>query len=538
LLIARVRTVRQARTVLAQPWIAFLQAFAVVFGGVVAVGRVPVAGYAAVWPYPGAYEFGLQVATAGTEAGLESAGPEVLATTRGFAGTLVVLLVFLTGLKEATDGAMNAHTDALLLATGPRTVAIGELCWSVAFAGWQFGGLVVAGAVAFGVGSGSALAAVTLLLAGVALLVTAVPVGYVLALVTVVAFRRTAVLREHRLLVGAPLAVAYFALFVRARESIAALSTLPVGWFADLGLVSVGAGADPVRGLLALSVAPATVAVSAVLAASLGESVWYGDPPRERTVDAGSDRSRRFLTTVASRPVAAVVRTVWTRARREPRVLVFAALPVAVTASAGVELVSLRPAALPAVVAVYGSAAVGMGVTLNPLGNAGRGLTAALTTPDGGRHLVRGYALSAALPGVALVVIASSLAAVAVGVAPAGLTVVVVAAVALTVGGAITSIAVGLALPNHDGLRATGAGGAVRPPRLWATTVFLFVQAALGLPAIVGLGWGQTVAAAADGVSPTAVSLVGVSLTVVAATVVAGAAYRYAVSRVDGYTVE
>lgn len=528
-LIARVSLRRQYRKVLAHPWLAFLQAFTLLFGVVVAVGRLPVPGYAALWPPAGGYVLGRAVA---------SEGPAAADTTvRGFAGVVFVLTLFLTILKETTEGAMDSHVDATLLAAGPRSVAVGGLLWSLLLMGWQFGSLTVAGALAFGLGAGSPAAAALFAVAGLALLATSVPAGFVAALAVRTAFRRVRALREHRLLVGAPLVIGYFLLFARIRDSIDVLAGTPVAWYADVGLLAVSGG-DPLRAAAVLAAAPVVATGMAALSVPLAERLWYEDRPpdpeggRSATVLAGEGGP---VSWIATRPTRAVARTVWLRARRAPRALVFAAFPLALVASAGVEVVARRPAALPVVVAVYGAAAVGMGPTLNPLGAAGGGLSAALTAPDGGRHLVRGYALAAALPGAPLVAAATLVAGLAVGLSPGGALGVALLGGSLAVAAAPVSLGVGVAIPNLEGLRPTGTG--IRPPKLWATTTFLLAMAAVGLPATVGIGWGGAIAAAGGPAGPV-VAGTGAALTLAFAVVAGVVGYRRAMDAIAGYTVD
>jgi ABC-2 type transport system permease protein len=502
---------------------------AVVFGAVVAVGRLPVSGYDGFWDAPGGYVLGTR---------LGAAGPDVVSTLRGFTGVLFVLLVFLTFLKEVTEGAMDANVESVLLAAGTRSVAVGNVLWNLLLAGWQFGALIVAGALAFGVGSGSPTATLGLVVAGGAMLVTAVPLGYLLALVSVLAFRRVPVLRSHRLLLGAPLAVGYFALFLRIRESMSLVGGSPLGWYADAALAFDAPAADPLSGVVVLAAAPLALVGLSAATVRVGGELWYGDA-RESAEDTG-ERIRstpldRILATVATRPTAAVTRTVWRRLRREPRTLLFAALPIALTGGAGVELVGQRPAAAPVVVGIYGAATVGMGATLNPLGSLGAGLSTALTAPRGGRHVVRGYALSAAIPGVPAVSAVSFVVGIVVGLPPSPAVALSVVAGTLTAAASVLSMAVGVALPNMEGLRPTGSG--VRPPRMWATTAFLLVVVLVGTPALVGVGWGVRIAVA-TGTTSSIVAAVGVGVTLALSVLAAVLAYGRSIHAIADYTIE
>ncbi len=513
---------RQVRVTRANPYVAFAYLFSLCFGVLVAVGQAPLPGFAG-WPYPGGYALGRAFA---------AGDPTVLSRVRGFAGILFTLLVLVTVIKEATDGQMATNVEALVLSAGPRAVAFGAVCWSVLQTATQFGPLVLAGALAFGVGAGDPAAAVGLALAGGLLVVAAVPLGYVFAAAVKLAFQRVAVVREHRLVVGAPLAVAYFGLFARARASMALLSASPAGWFGDLGLVAAGgAAALPAAGAVALA-GVGSVGGTAV-SVSLATRLWLGDEvraPESGDDTAASAVSGPLLGRLVGRPAAAVTRSVWTRVVREPRSLLFVAMSAGLAGAVGVELAAQTPTALPVVVAVYGGTTAGMGATLNPLGAAGVGLPAALTTPTGGRGLVRGYALSTMLPGVPVVAFLSAFAAVLLGLPP-----VLVVALAVTGGllvGTATalSLVVGLALPNVEGLGPEGSG--LRPPRLVATTALVLAMATLGGPAFVGLGVGP-------GGGPTLPSALGGVATTAVVGVLAGAvAYRRAVRRVGTYRLD
>ncbi len=520
-LVARTNLRRQYRTARAHPWFAFAYLFSLAFGLFVAVGRAPVPGFAG-WPYPGGYELGQRFA-AGDAA--------VVGRVRGFGGVLFVLLALVTVLKEATDSAMDTHVDTLVLAAGARSVAVGGVLWSLLLTGSQFGVIVLAGGAAFGVGAGSAPVGLGLALAGVCLLVAAVPVGFVTAIGVRLAFQRVPLLREHRLLVGTPLALVYFGLFARARASMALLSDSPLGRFADPGFALVGA-VPPDRAAVALGLAAVSAVGGTALAVPLSARLWLGDDPREvseSTTETDRTTGERRLDRLVGRPVAAVTRSVWLRVRREPRSLLFAAMSAALAGTVAIELAGRAPAALPAVVAVYGGATVGMGATLNPLGAAGVGLPAVLTSADGGRSLVQGYALSAALPGAPLVAGATLVAGLAIGLP----TVLAVATAALgatlAAVGAVVSLVVGLAVPNVEGLRPTGSG--LQPPKLLATTAFLLVMATLGAPALAGVGLA--------GDDPTLVgALAGVATTAVAALLVGVVAYRRALGAVTSYRIE
>lgn len=530
LLIAWVRSVRTHRRMREKPLLLFFVAFPIVFGVLATVGELPLTGYDAVWSEPGAYAYGRELA---------GGNPGDLADrTRGLAGLLFVLVCYGAIIREATEGSMDRHRDGLLTSVSARTAALATLVENVAFNGRLVGLVVLAGAVAFGVGARAPLAVVSLLLAGTLLVASAVAVGYVVALSIRLAFRRVAFVREHKILVGGPLALGYFGLFVRARESMALLGALPVGWFADLGLVTVGVG-RPGAAALVVVASGATVAASAAISGALGRRLWLGDGPEPptpaRAAEEGTGGFGRRLARVTSRPTAAVALMTWRRLRREPQALLFTTLPVVITVSVAHEIVDTWPDALPLVVAVYGSAAVGMGVTLNPLGNEGPILPAVLTIPDGGRNLLYGYVLSAALPGAAIVGTATLVATLPTALGPATAVGFALLGAGLAATAAGLSLGIGVALPQFEGLTATRSSG-IQSPRLEAVTAFLLATAAVGTPALVGVVGARELSAHV-GVSGGVLAAAGVLCTVLVAVAAAVLSVRYALARIGGYDV-
>lgn len=543
LTIGRVHTTRQHRRLRSQPILYLFQFVPVLFGLVGVVGRLPIPGYSRFWSAPGAFVYGTRFA----------AGEPfpALSTARGFAGLLFVLLVYIVLLQEAGgDSPTVGDVDHLLLTVPPRTIAVGNLLAYGLFNGPLVGAILLAGSVAFGVGAGSAFATACLLLASVPLLATAVSVAYVVALAAQLAFLRFERLRENKLLLGGPLVAAVAGLFVRFRTSTELLSTLPLGWFADVGFALLTPDASPTNAAAAVLASAGLVGASVVVAARLGERLWLADDPvppaqsahldgvvgdstAERRERTGVDR---LLSRVASRSAAAAIRVTWLRVLRRPRALLFTAALLGITSSVGFAVGDLFPDAVPLVVALYGAATVGVGVTLNPLGNEGPALPVTLTTPAGGRNVLVGYALSAALPGGVLVGLATLLAGAAttldsrVQLGLAGLGGV------LGVAAAFVSLGIGVALPQFDGVSPTGGGG-LQTPRLEAVTVLVLTIVALGMPALAGL-YGATGVAALVGVPSVAVVAGGVVTTALAAALAAWLSYRRALSAVAGYEFE
>jgi len=537
--IARVETVRHFRRQREHSWRAFSELFLVVVAAFVVVGRIPGAeGW--TYPDPGAYHYATAVAAGGdgTGAAAVAGGPDAaVAAVRGFAGIAFVLVALVTTLWTAKSQGWRERADGLLTTIPVGTIVGGDLLAKVVKAGRFLSLAIVAGAAAFALGAGRPLGAVGLALAAAGLIATATACGYVAGLAGLVALRRSSFVREHKLLVGSPLVALYFGLFVGSRQAGALLGGLPIAWYADVALASIGGG-DSGRAVAALVGTPIALGVLGAVATTLARRAWLVDPPRDPDIDADARPADSFgpldglLAATCARPTRAVARAIWLRVRRRPQALLYVLLPVVALVTAGYEFAGAIPGALPALVAVYGAGAVGAGATLNPLGNEGRGLPATLTTPNSARHVVRGYLASAALPG---------------GIVVATLTVVVAAAagsplVALCTGlfAAVLSvllptiaIGVGTLLPEFDAIRPAENAG-VTVPHVYAVVAYSGAIGVVGAPVLAGL---YLVDDGGTGLPAGVVTLTGAATTLLVAGVLAGLSYRRAVRTFEMYLV-
>jgi hypothetical protein len=526
--IARVETVRHYRRQREHSWRSFCELFLVVFAALVVIGRLPFRG-GVLYPGPGAYQYAAALA-----AGERSTA---VAAARGFAGVLFVLVALIVMLWTAKGRGWSERADGLLTTVPVRTVVVGDV-GAKAIKALRFLSLAICGgAVAFAAGSGRPVAALGVAVGGVALVVTAVAAGYVGGLAGLVAFRRSAFVRRHRLLVGSPLVALYFGLFVGSRRAGEVLGALPIGWYADLALAPAGGG-DPRLAGAALVGTPFALGGLWLVAVALARRAWIVDPPRETTSTGTTDAPAggvgdRLLAATCERPTRAVARAVWRRVFREPQALLYVMLPIALLFSVGYQLARAIPDALPALVAIYGGGAVGAGATLNPLGNEGRGLLAALTTPGSAPHLVRGYLASAALPGGVAVTAAT----VAVAAMTTGSPLVLLGAGAfagaLTVCLVTTSIGIGTALPEFDAIRPSENAG-LTAPHVYAVIVYSIAITAVSGPVLGGL---YLAGAGGTGYPNGAVIAGGAAGTLAMAAVTAALAYRYAVGCLEGYLI-
>lgn len=470
--------------------------FPVVFAVLSVVGALPVPGYEAVRAAPGAYVYGAELGTA--------SGRNVLQSTRGFAGVLFVLVTYATVMGEAQAGEnVASHHELYLLTSSTATVALGEFLKRLLFTNVVFGPVVVAGALAFGAGLGDPLTTASLLCSGVALLVTAVAFGQLATALGKHALATVDTPGWTSRLVGAGLILVMLAVVYRFRRATAVLRDTPLGWYGDLGLLAAPVDGSVLASAAVLVVAPVAVLANLSVLTRYGPRSWLdtyargtdtedgagtedgADRSRER-VDARDTRVEAALERVVSRPVASTIATSWRRVARTPEsfLYVVAMLPVGLGPIASIY--ADRPALVPAVAAVYASALVALGLTLNPIGNEGRALPLGLTTPGGCRTLVVGYALSVLLPGVVLVPVTVLAASLLVGLPALQSAVLVVLGGALVATTAFASVAIGAALPKYEGTRLATNGG-LQTPRFEAIPVVFLVSLLVALPVLVAV---------------------------------------------------
>jgi len=536
--IARVETVRHYRRQREHSWRAFSELFLVAVAALVVVGRVPGA-EGVTYPDPGAYYYAAAVASGGDGVGAVAAGRDAaVAAVRGFAGIAFVLVALVTMLWTTKGQGWRERDDGLLTTLPVGTIVVGDALAKTIKAGRFLSLAIVGGAAAFALGSGRPLGAVGLVVAAAALVATATACGYVAGLAALVALRRSAFVREHRLLVGSPLVMLYFGLFVGSRQAGALLAEWPIAWHADVALASIGGG-EPRLAAAALVGTPLALAGLWAVATRLAGLAWIADPPKAPESDAGAEPAGLLgtldkpLAATCSRPTRAVTRALWLRVRRRPQALLYVFLPLVVLLSVGYEFARAVPSALPALVAVYGAGAVGAGATLNPLGNEGRGLPATLTTPGSARHVVRGYLVSAALPGGLLVATLTA------GVAAAASGSIAVAASAGLFGAALSillpaiAIGVGTVLPEFDAIRPAENAG-VTVPHVYAVVAYSGAIGAVGAPVLAGL---YLAGAGSSGVPAGPAAVAGAAGTLLVAGALAGLSYRRSVRTFETYLV-
>lgn len=484
---------------------------------------------------PGAYDLGREFAS--------GAVAPVARRLRTAALSGFVLLSVMGALGAA--GGNSEFKDryvAFLTATSTRAVAVGNVArqtavWTALF--WPVASLA---AVAFALGAGEPLAAVSLVGGSLWLFVVVSAVTAPLGFAARWVLDGYDLSKNARFGLGAGmLGLFYLVLFTRQTVS-AALGATPLSWAGDLLLVTVpGAGASPLRAGGFLVASLGVVLVSLAACVRLADAVWYADHAFEADDDPAATNTRAtttpvrdVLASVVPRPTATVTTVTWRRTKRTPKTLWYVYPAVFVGLVMAEQLVYSGPFSAvmyPAVTAFAGSLAAGSAFTLNPLGTEGDALSGLLTTGLTSEAFVRAKAYAVVLPAMPLLVGATLGTAIGVGVR-SGLVVgtLGVFTVALSVVAPLLSLAVGTHYPpGSEGL----LGASVQIPNKSASAVYTVGMVLVGAPGLGAVG-----RYALSGALVPAVLVGGVGASALAAVVASLLAYRHAVGRVDSYSVE
>lgn len=473
-----------------------------------------------------------------------------------------LFLTLMAAIRAVTTVADVDEPACLLVSTPLRTAVVGLVGAELAlFAAWVLPPTVVLSA-AFARGAGTVLPILVAPAVVVLVLLTAVPVGFLLGLW----IRHLLTVYEPIARFRTPLLVAVAAGYFGAIATgwlgpiTAALFDLlgnsPPGWPGHLLLVAMPAvPASP------LGVAGAIVGTTLVSALAVGAAVtsarvhWYADPARtddepSAAVD-GSGRLSSVLEYGVSRPVRAVTLTAIRRTRRAPIRLVYVAYPLFGALFVVDDVVATGALPTYVAVALCGYVVWGAGAlfTLNPLGDLGRSLPAVLTATVSGRQVMLGRLLAGALVAVPVGIGVTLLAGVA---SPLTLEQSALLAAGTVVGAVATpalAVGVGSAFPRFGSVRVTNNREAVMPSK----TAFVVYTLAIAAPAAAAL---VLVVGGAPGLIAAVVTAIlslppGLELTVPATAVVAAAwavlaagllaplvSLRYAIRRFDGYALE
>jgi hypothetical protein len=491
--------------------------------------------------------------------------PDVAATVTEFgtggAAVAWLFVVLMAAMRTVTAVATVDEPAFLLLSTSVRNTVVGVVGAEITlFAVWIAPpSIVFAAAFAFGAGTVLPVVVVPLLIAIV--LLTAVPVGFVLGvwvrhLVTVYE-----PIARYRTLLFVAFWVVYFgAIATGGFDAVmgalfARLGATPLGWPGHvllLGVPGVAPSAVGVAGALGGTAIVAALALAAAVPSA--RTHWFADPARTDDGDdaetTSSDRLERLLSRGLSRPVRTVTVTAVRRTRRAPIRLAYVGYPLLGALGFVRQIVEIGtiPPFLAALLCLYVVWAAGALFTLNPLGDLGPTLPAVLTSPLTGRQAVRGRILAGAMVGVPLALVVSAI----VGFAsplPLERTVALVAGAAL---GAVVTPAlatgIGSAFPRFGSVNVTSNREAVMPSK----TAFVGYTLAIALPAVAAavlyLEAPDAIAGLASSVSawtpgptvsvPARAIAVCAWIVLIAGLVAPVVSYRYAVERFDWYALE
>jgi hypothetical protein len=490
-----------------KPLVFGLQLLPVAVGAAVVVGRLPIPGLAGLWPGPGAYAYGKEVARGGAP---QIAGPLRVATVVICLSTLYVGVIADAAMDLDVDGSLELYA----LRRHPVAAATAEFVRAVGAGGWLTLPVVVAGGAAFAVGSGKWLVAVAAVVATFAALGAT---GGVLFLLTT-GVRWALVVSERlyrfRRVLGAVNIGVFVLVGAEYRRTAGVLGDTPLGWFADVVLLAAGVEASVGRAVTALAAGVVLPVVAVSVTAAPRRRIRLADGvavSEDNDMGPGTaDRAADALARLVGRQTAGVAVTVWLRVRRRPKELLYVLSLSAIAAGVALDIAPRIGVPRAVALAVYLPAAAGVGPSVNVLGNDGVGLPYTLTTPRGHRHLVRGYGVAAWLPSVVLVDVAVVATGLHHGDGPAVLGVATAAATVATTAAVAVSLAVGSLFPGYDGTSITD-NRELQTPVGQSAAIVLFAVVALSFPVLLG----THVMAAGEspfGISGVAAGVTGVGL--------------------------
>lgn len=478
-------------------------------------------------------------------------------------GTAVVwlFLTFMAVLRTVTTVADVDEPAFLLLSTSVRNAVVGVVAAeAVLFATYGMP-IAVLLAAAFASGAGTMLPVLVAPALVVLLLATAVPVGFLVGVWIRHLLTVYEPIARYRTLLFALFWIAYFGAIGTGRFDtltstlFTRLQASPLGWPGHLLVFGIP-GLEPSTTGLAGGIVGSVLVAGLAVAASVPSARrhWFADPARleDEEVDdeTSSDRLADVLSGAVSRPTRTVTVTAIRRTKRAPIRLAYAGYPL--LGMLGFVQQIVETGTVPSYLAVLGCLyvvwAAGVLFTLNPLGDFGAVLPAALTSTLTGRAAIRGPILAGALVGVPLALVAALGAGLA---SPLSLE----HTAALVVGTAVGAVAtpalatgIGSAFPRFGSVSVTNNREAVMPSK----TAFLVYTVSIALPAVAAVVlYLEAPEPIAEFVALVSTWAPGPELSISARTITVWAwltlvvgliaplvSYRYAVERFDWYHLE
>ena len=450
-----------------------------------AVGVLPVVGLGGY----GAYLVG--------GAGGVSAAPAPLSVSSVARGSAAVVWVGLAVLVtvRTVGGRGRLDNDAGLLSTVPtRAVALGRVLSEAALAlAWGVP-VGVALAVGYAVGGGGATPLVTLPLAVLATVLSAVPVGVAVGLGLRHVLTRIPLFARHKGALAVLAFLAYFGAVVTGTFDAVvgtlfeSLQSSPPAWVGDVVLVGLSVDGDPLRAALVLPFVGVLLVAGVAGTTVAGRRHWFADPVlgggvEESAIDVDADASdgsharrreetvgpfdrvERALSRAVGTATAALVVLAWRRAARAPMKLLYVTYPL--FGGVGIVTESVESgevsAFLPALALLFVAWAGTVVFTLNPLGDQGATLPVTLLSRVDGRRFVAAHVLAGTLVAVPLGTAVVGGLAVAAPLAPRQVGALVVGTPLVVVLGSLFAAGVGVVVPRYDAVTVTRSTEAVVP---------------------------------------------------------------------------
>ncbi|WP_254761910.1 hypothetical protein [Natrinema marinum] len=502
------------------------------------------------------------------ELGAEAAGGLLAANAElvtdyvtGGVAVVWLFLLLMVVMRTVTSAANIDEPAFLLLSTTVRNTVVGVITMEIAlFVIWLLPvSIIIASGFAYGAGTVLPAIAAPALIA--VMLVSAVPVGFVLGVWIRHLLTVYEPIAQYRTLVFVLFWIAYIGVFATGGfETIvgplfSALQSSPLGWPGHVLLFGLPGLEPSVTGLVGAVLGSALVASLAVAAAvPSARRHWFSDPARtdDEVIEAetSSDRLAGLLSGRVSLPVRTVTMTAIRRTKRAPIRLAYAAYPLFGVIGFVQQIIEswTVPTFMAVLFSLYIVWAAGVLFTLNPLGDLGPALPAVLTSTLTGRQAIRGRILAGALVGVPLALVVS----LAFGlVSPLSLERTAALVAATTVGAVITpalATGIGTAFPRFGSVNVTNNREAVMPSK----TSFAVYTLAIVLPAVAAvvlyLEAPELIASVISSLSSwtplPAVTVSARAITIGSWVVLIGGllapavSYRYAVERFDWYALE
>jgi hypothetical protein len=431
----------------------------------------------------------------------------ILEVARGVVATLwLFFAIFVIVRTVGTRGTLE--NDVGVLSVVPTREAVlgvllSEAALALAYVLPLLGGI----AVGYSTGAGTSPMLATAPIVALAASVTAVSVAYPIGLAVRHVVTRIEFVARHK---GPLIALAFLAYMGLALSNAIGdvvatifepMQAAPTAWFADLLLLGTPAGASPLRGALALALAPVLAAASVLVTTRVADRHWFADPvlagseDDDADVDPNADRHDdglliRIEDALAGRVgpgIAAITVLAWKRAARAPLKLLYVAYPLLFALGFVIEIVQTGdvPPPAPAAALLFVAWAGAVVFTLNPLGDQGSALPATVLSTVSGRQFVGAHVLAGALITIPVGTAVVAALGVAVPLDPDALAAVVVGTPASVLVGSLFAVGVGMAFPRYEAVSVTTSTKAVVPSLLAFLAYSLYLVLVVAAAGIV-----------------------------------------------------